>query len=268
MSTLQKNAIRPGLVSITFRQLAPEEIVPLAVTAGLEGIEWGGDVHVPHGDETRAREVGRLTREHGLAIPAYGSYYRLAASEAGGLSFQAVLASAKLLGAPMIRVWAGVKGSAETGPAEREAAVEDLRRIEALAARESLTLSLEYHKGTLTDTPESTLALLEACASPNVTTYWQPRLGIPAEQNARELRTLLPRVNHLHVYQWRMQGEEIHRLPLEEGEADWRSFLEEARALPGERGERYAMLEFVCQNTPAQCLKDAGVLKRWLMGSR
>ena len=32
----------------------------------MEGIEWGGDVHVPPGDEARARDVAALTREAGL----------------------------------------------------------------------------------------------------------------------------------------------------------------------------------------------------------
>jgi hypothetical protein len=46
--------IRTGLVSVTFRQLSAEEIIKLVVCAGLEGIEWGGDIHVPHGDLKRS----------------------------------------------------------------------------------------------------------------------------------------------------------------------------------------------------------------------
>ena len=41
--------IYPGLVSVTFRKLSPEEIVQLVVSSGLKGIEWGGDIHLPHG---------------------------------------------------------------------------------------------------------------------------------------------------------------------------------------------------------------------------
>jgi sugar phosphate isomerase/epimerase len=92
--------IQGGLVSITFRALAPHEVVDLVVRAGLKGVEWGGDVHVPHGDEVRAKEVAALTREAGLCCCAYGSYYRLAASEGEGLAFERVLASARLLDAP------------------------------------------------------------------------------------------------------------------------------------------------------------------------
>ena len=66
-----------GLVSITFRRLSPREIVKLVKKSGLEGIEWGGDVHVPHGDLSVAREVATMTQEEGLVVAAYGSYYRV-----------------------------------------------------------------------------------------------------------------------------------------------------------------------------------------------
>ena len=59
-----------GLVSITFRQLQPREIITLVQKSGLKGIEWGGDVHVPHGNLHAAREVGHMTREAGLTVAA------------------------------------------------------------------------------------------------------------------------------------------------------------------------------------------------------
>jgi len=53
--------IVPGWVSITFRSLTAERIIALVRQAGLSAIEWGGDIHVRHGDTGRAREVRRLT---------------------------------------------------------------------------------------------------------------------------------------------------------------------------------------------------------------
>src|SRR6187549_164575 len=94
-----------GLVSVTFRQLPPREIVDLARRAELGGIEWGGDVHVPAGDAGRAREVRAMTEDAGLSIVAYGSYYR--AGEEDEAAFAPVLDSACALGAPAIRIWAG-----------------------------------------------------------------------------------------------------------------------------------------------------------------
>jgi 3-dehydroshikimate dehydratase len=65
--------IRTGLLSVTFRQLVVEDIIPLVVQAGLDGIEWGGDIHVPHGEVKRAEVVGRLTRDAGLQVGGLAS---------------------------------------------------------------------------------------------------------------------------------------------------------------------------------------------------
>ena len=62
--------ISSGLVSVTFRKLSPAEIVDLVRQAGLNCIEWGGDIHVPHGDCVRAREVRQRTLAAGLTVAA------------------------------------------------------------------------------------------------------------------------------------------------------------------------------------------------------
>ena len=41
--------IAPGLCSITLRSLRADAVLALAVHAGIEGIEWGADGHVPPG---------------------------------------------------------------------------------------------------------------------------------------------------------------------------------------------------------------------------
>lgn len=68
--------LKSGLVSVTFRNLAIKEIVKIVVEAGLDGIEWGGDIHVPHGDLQVAKQTMRMTEDAGLTVTAYGSYYR------------------------------------------------------------------------------------------------------------------------------------------------------------------------------------------------
>ena len=112
-----------GLVSVTFRQLAPREIAQLAVAAGLRGIEWGGDIHVPHGDIPAARAVRQITAEAGLQVLAYGSYFRFQPDQA----FELVLETAVALGAPLIRIWAGNQPSATIGAAERATIVAESR---------------------------------------------------------------------------------------------------------------------------------------------
>ena len=251
--------ISPGLVSITFRQLSPVENVALVHQAGLRGIEWGGDIHVPHGNVGRAREVRELTQEAGLTVAAYGSYYRAGASEAAGLPFASVLDSAIELGAPLIRVWAGTVGSATDSSGQRAAVVDDLRRIAALAGTARVGISLEFHNGTLTDNAPSTVQLLAEVDHPNLSTYWQPTLEQDTAAGLRDLRSLLARLTHVHVFHWR-QGS-TDRLPLADGAVRWRNFLDLALTAPG---DRYAMLEFVEGDAPENFLRDAATLKSWL----
>ena len=60
--------VKTGLVSVTFRQKSVEEIAALTAEAGLSGVEWGGDVHVPPGDREAARRAAQLTHRAGLEV--------------------------------------------------------------------------------------------------------------------------------------------------------------------------------------------------------
>jgi len=254
--------LRSGLVSVTFRQLTPEDIVALVQRAGLDGLEWGGDIHVPHGDLARARAVGALTREAGLAVFAYGSYYRVGYSAAAGLAWESVLETALALGAPLIRVWAGDRVESRTAEAAVwERVVEDGQRIAALAETAGITIAFEHHGGTLADTPTSALELLHRIGAPNLRSYWQPLFGMTPTEHTASLNLLLPVLAHLHVYQWQLVNGELVRFPLEDGAATWRSWLSQLAQQPRDVA---AMLEFVRNDTPEQFLADAAVLRSLL----
>ncbi|MCH8512611.1 MAG: sugar phosphate isomerase/epimerase [Kiritimatiellae bacterium] len=254
------SAFKTGLVSITFRNLPPEELIELVSRAGQQGVEWGGDVHVPHGDLTRAEEVGRWTRESGLEVAAYGSYYRVG-EVAYNPDFEAVLESAHALGAPTIRVWAGKKGSAEASDADRKRIEEDTRRICAMAADEGIRVAFEYHGNTLTDDTDSAKALLEALPLENLDTLWQPPNGQGLEQCLESLRAVLPRVSNVHVFHWGSGWGD--RYALAEGAARWKRYLEmfEETETP-----RWALMEFVKNDDPEQYLVDAATLREWVDG--
>ena len=112
--------IHCGLVSVSFRSLPCTEIVRIAKSSGLAGIEWGGDIHVPAGDLAAAEAAAELTAQAGLSVCAYGSYYRAGTDGADfHAAFQKVLDTAVHLGAPVIRIWAGNTGSAQTTPEKR-----------------------------------------------------------------------------------------------------------------------------------------------------
>lgn len=240
--------LKTSLTSVTFRSKSIVQVARLAAEAGLEAVEWGGDVHVPPGDTAAARQALRETQACGLEISAYGSYYRAGPGE----DFGEVLRTANALQCRVIRVWAGTKASGACTPGARRETAERLARAVEQAAREGCTVATEYHANTLTDTLTSAQRLMEEV--PGLRTFWQPPVGAPAEENLRALDALADRIENLHVYQWEPPHDQR---PLAEGREIWRAYLNRARKL---KGLHYAALEFVRDGSEEQFFRDAAVL--------
>lgn len=252
-----RNEGRPGLVTVTFRQLTPEEIIAVANGAGLEILEWGGDVHVPAGDTRRAREVAALTRDAGLETICYGSYYRVGHEGEGAKpGFADVLATATALGAPSIRVWAGTRGSDAAGEAYFERVCDDANRIADMAASEGVRIAFEFHDGTLNDNAESSEKILAALPHPNIDTLWQPLVSLGPDELSRSLEIVLPRLAHVHAFYW-LPGDPIDRRPLSDGAGLWRCWLEKMR---GAGRNPDCLLEFVRGDDISALAADATVL--------
>jgi len=252
--------IIPGLVSITFRQLSPSEIIELVAKANLNVIEWGGDVHVPHGDIQQAETVARWTTDAGLSVAAYGSYYRLGAPDQP--AFESVVETAVALGAPTIRVWAGNRGSAEADDNYRKQVYDEARQIAEIAKQHQRSVSFEFHDGTLTDTAQSALQLMDAVQHDNLAMYWQPPHRISDEERTASLVSVLPYLTHVHVFQWhRNHPQERIRYALQEGESAWQIYLNHLKVSDGHHA---AMLEFVRDDDPDQFLEDAKTLLSWI----
>lgn len=250
--------IRTGLVSITFRELAPEAIIDLARQSGLEGIEWGGDVHVPHGDLAQAEAVRKMTAQSGLCACSYGSYYRPGARQAENPDPQAVLQTARSLGAPRVRLWAGDTPSAEAGPDDRQAVREQTLALAGPAHQAGLEVGFEYHRNTLTDQNASARQLYSELAAAGPVAWWQPRPDWPHNDRLESLLALRDRLAVVHVFQWSQTPEGLTRNPLADGRGEWRDYLKAAAAT---RREVWALLEFVRGNEPDQLLRDATVLQ-------
>ncbi|MEM6854121.1 MAG: TIM barrel protein [Planctomycetota bacterium] len=254
--------IRPGLVSITFRQLSAQEICRWAADTQLEGIEWGGDVHMPVGQLGTAAHVADLTRDHGLKVAAYGSYHRLGVSEAD--DWDRTLETAVELGASIIRVWCGKAGSADADEATRGKVAEAGRRAAETAAAAGVTVACEWHGNTLTDTAASAQALFDAVDHPAFQTYWQPHKKMGFTDCLNDMDTALPRMVGVHVFQWHL--ETVERQELAEGQGLWPTYLRQAKTCPrlAAGSDMYALLEFVRNDDPAQLMIDAPILRQWL----
>ena len=243
---------RPGLVSVSFRALSAPEIIRIARTAGLEGIEWGGDVHAPPSAPPETlTDLAARCRDAGLLCSSYGSYFRLGCQPAKEIL--PCLRAARLLGTDTVRIWAGNTGSADLDPEQRRRIVADARDVAAAAHEQGIRLCLECHGNTLTDRTESSLAFLQEVDAPNLFMYWQPDQFLSDEENFENARRLSRFTVHLHVFRWR--GAE--RFPLRSGFRPWLRFLSCFADAP-----HWLLLEFMPDDRPeslpgeAACLRD------------
>ncbi len=246
------NILKSGMVSVTFRDYSVDRVIGAAIKAGLDGIEWGGDIHVPHGDIEKAAYTAEACHAAGLEIFSYGSYYRAGP----GQDFAPVLATASALGAPNIRLWAGNCGSAEI-KGEYQAFIADVRSCADLAGACGKTISFEYHSGTVTDNPDSAVDLIGDTDRKNVYLYWQPDQNRSTEYNIAALKKVLPFLLHVHVFTWRGGV----RYPLADGSPLWT----EAVGIIGSTQNPHGLfLEFSPDNTEESFLTDAATLKKWV----
>jgi len=260
-----------GLCSVTLRAESIAEVVAIAAGAGLEAIEWGGDVHVPPGDLAVAADARRRSEDAGLRVVSYGSY--LSCTPKVGRHVDAALDVTEALGTSMVRVWCpfGVEPGASSS--ERAEVAEGVAIVAAAAATRQLSVYLEFHGGTLTASVPSTLELLDAVGAANLLTAWQPPYWAPQDlaSDRADLAAIGDRLGHLHVYQWDPDGTR-HRLATDDG--FWPTRLAGAAAAIAGTGAaaaaarpvapRAALLEFVPDDDPAAVAGEAATLRAWL----
>ncbi|MBQ7930879.1 MAG: TIM barrel protein [Clostridia bacterium] len=246
--------LKTGLVTVTFRKFDVPKICRTAKKAGLELLEWGGDIHVPPMNEDAVALAKSCSAQHGLVIDTYGSYYRCSGSDE---EIEAVVKTAHELGAKNLRVWAGTRGNADTDDDTRRAVTENLIRVCGMAAQYNLTVSPEFHGGTLTDHWEYAVHLAKDVNAENLRLYWQPNQFRDDAYNLTALRAVLPYLSNVHVFTWEGHG----KFSLIAGERMWRQYIDIISADGRDHG---MLMEFVCDDTEEQLYRDAEVLHRWL----
>jgi sugar phosphate isomerase/epimerase len=244
---------KTGLVSISFRNLSPEILIDMTVQAELDGIEWGGDVHVPHGNTKEAERVRKLCEKNGIDCPSYGSYYRVGEYPYYMEEFQKSIDCASVLGCRDIRVWAGTLPTAESNNDHFNRISDELSRICDMASEYEMGIALEYHANTLTDNADDTLKLIETVNRDNLTTYWQPPVDRSIEENLRDIELLSGHISNIHTYTW--YGRE--RRELKKGYGNWVNYLKQIE----DGNDRYCLLEFIKDDSIEIFYRDALTLR-------
>ena len=242
----------PGIVSFTFKNFSIDEILEVTAACGLKAVEWSENHHIECGNTKQAAATARKTRELGLEVAAYSSYYRLGK----GMDIRPSLENGLAMEAPIVRIWAGSQPSADLSEGEREALTEELRTAVGYAREAGIPLGLEWHKNTLTDENASGLRLIKDIDSPYLRTFWQQTKALSIDERAEGLRDIMPYLENLHVYWWDESG----RRPLREGRDIWKT-----RYLPLiDNRKHYALIENIMNDSVEQFKEDAAELISWI----
>lgn len=253
---------------MTLRQLGTDAVIEVAVASDLGGIEWAADAHVPPDRPEVADLVRVRCAEAGVEVASYGSYVwaRARADDRGWIGgdddWRSSMTTARALGAPSIRVWAGTRASADTDPSGRAEVVAQLRDWAEAGHDHGLRVAVERHVGTLTDTARSASSLLADVDHPNLFAYWQPPtdLTTPGKLADVDAFATTGRLSNVHVFSW---AADHARLPLADGADYWPGALDRIARAPAP-DDRWALLEFVAEDDPARLREDAVTLHRWL----
>lgn len=205
-----------GLCSVSFRNNTAEEILRSMRESGLSHIEWGSDVHCP---PEKADGIAELQRRYGIKCCSYGTYFRLGTTPVEELF--SYIKAAKTLGTNVLRLWCGNKNSEEYTDAEKTELFSACKASAEIAEAEGVTLCMECHNNTYTNTKKSAVELMRAVGSEHFKMYWQPNQLKSEEENVEYARQISAYTVNVHVFNWK--GTE--KYPLKDGGDIWRTYL-------------------------------------------
>lgn len=246
-----------GLVSISFRDNTPEEIIEAAANAGLDCIEWGSDVHLKADDIPRARQIKSQTLAAGLAMPSYGTYFGIEKPDWDGL--EQCLKMADQMEIPMLRIWPPDQKKPDYHSARYKEYVVSCRRVADRAKQYHKLICFECHQGILTDNYQTTLKFIEDIDRENIKMYWQPNQFKSFAYNLEAARELRHLVTNIHVFHWK----NMDRFPLAQGESEWKAF---AQLFRQSGRENVYMLEFMYNDSIAALKSETEAMKKILNG--
>ena len=178
--------IRIGLSSTALLTFGARDVLATARAAGVDAIEWAGDIHVPHNDSAAAVAAMMETLRAGLTIASYSSLYRARVGPEQGLNFEAVLNAAASLQSPNVRVYLG-DGQQNGDRADRGLLVDAARRLGDAGGRRGITVCFSLGRNTCLHRYDEAIDLMGRIAHPFVRLAWEALPGIGADQCSASL---------------------------------------------------------------------------------
>lgn len=239
-----------GLVSITFRDKTPEEILSAMKDTGLSFIEWGSDVHAPKDDIERLEGIAALQKKYNVICSSYGTYFRLGVTPINEL--EGYINAAKILGTNILRLWCGDKNSQDYSIGEKEALFFTCKKAKDIAEKHNVILCMECHNSTYTNKKDSAVELMNAVNSEAFKMYWQPNQLCSFEENLAYAKAISACSKHIHVFNW--NGEE--KFPLISGIDMWQKYLECFN------NDKVLLLEFMPDNRIESLKSESDALRK------
>ena len=237
-----------GVVSVSFRQLSVDEVIRYTKEAGLDQIEWGGDVHAPYNDPERIAYIAKAQAAAGISCPSYGTYFKLGVDDTELLHGYAE--AARALGTKILRLWCGNKNYTDLTPEEREFMISECKKAARIAEEEGVILCMECHQKSFTNVLEGALDLMRSVNSPAFRMYWQPSTTAPVEDNIKYARGIKDYVDTIHVFYYK-DGKKAY---LKDGAEEWKRYLSEFE------NDKKLLLEFMPDGSPDSLRGEAAAL--------
>lgn len=195
-----------GLCSVTFRQKNVDEVVDIAKNAGVNYIEWGGDIHVKNTYD--AKKVKLLCDNSGIKISSYGSYFNCA--EYNEQEWIRLCEISKEMSAPSIRVWLGKKDSEKTDEKEYKVLLENTQKMCDIALSYGLIVCPECHDNTFNNNTDAFLRFIKDLNRANFRTYFQSRY-FRLEYDLDRIERTFDFIENVHISYRDLKKEQLFR---------------------------------------------------------
>jgi hypothetical protein len=178
--------VRLGLCSGAYINRDARGVIGAAVAARLDAIEWAADAHIGIGDHKAAERLMMETLSAGLTTASYATLYRVGPDDGELGRFDALLETASILHAPIMRLYAwGNSVDADDSAGSRykafSARVSQFQRLGDRAAAKGITLCMSMGRGDCLERYARAIRLVGAIDHEFVKMTWEDLPGATAE---------------------------------------------------------------------------------------